>query len=85
MMDFLICFCKLKKIFYLDLDIQNFDNQCFIVNRILNNYNLFLRSYELKDKFQYLTVKNANKNNIVREILSCIVEKFNGFRIVAIE
>ena len=76
---------QIKENFYLDLDIQNFDNQCFIVNRILNNYNLFLRSYELKDKFQYLTVKNANKNNIVREILSCIVEKFNGFRIVAIE
>ena len=76
---------QIKENFYLDLDIQNFDNQCFIVNRILNNYNLFLRSYELKDKFQYLTVKNANKNNIVREVLSCIVEKFNGFRIVAIE
>ena len=76
---------QIKENFYLDLDIQNFDNQCFIVNRILNNYNLFLRSYELKDKFQYLTVKNANKNNIVRETLSCIVEKFNGFRIVAIE
>ena len=76
---------QIKENFYLDLDIQNFDNQCFIVNHILNNYNLFLRSYELKDKFQYLTVKNANKNNIVREILSCIVEKFNGFCIVAIE
>ena len=78
-------FLQIKENFYLDLDIQNFDNQCFIVNRILNNYNLFLRSYELKDKFQYLKVKNANKNNIVRKISSCIIEKFNGFRIVAIE
>ena len=56
-----------------------------MVNRILNNHNLFLRIYELKDKFRYLTIKNTNKKNIVRQILSCIVEKFNTFRIIAIE
>ena len=56
-----------------------------MVNRILNNHNLFLRIYELKDKFRYLTIKNTNKKNIVRQILSCIVEKFNSFRIIAIE
>lgn len=53
---------------------ENFDNQCFMVNCILNNHSLFLRMYKLKDKFRYLTIKNTNKNNIVTEISSCIIE-----------
>ena len=39
----------------LDLDIQNFENPCFSVNDLLNENGLFLRVYQLKDKFQYFT------------------------------
>ena len=38
----------------LDLDIQNFENQCLTVNDLLIKYGLFLGIYELKDKFRYL-------------------------------
>ena len=38
----------------LDLDIQNFESQCFSVNDLVNKHGLFLRVYELKDKYCYL-------------------------------
>ena len=44
----------------LDLDIQTFENQCYLVNLLLNENNLFFRVYELKDKFRYL-IKQASK------------------------
>ena len=46
----------------LDLDIQNFENQCFSVNNLLNKYGLFLRVYEMKDKFRYLIKQDSKKN-----------------------
>ena len=45
----------------LDLDIQNFENQFFSVNNLLNKYGLFLRVYELKDKFHYLNKQDSEK------------------------
>ena len=75
----------IKETLELDLDIQNFDNQYFAVNSILNKHNLLLRVYELKDKFHGLNLRNSDKNNILKEVSSCLTEKFNGFRIVATE
>ena len=43
---------SVKKKLRLDLDIQNFDNQCFSVNALLNKNRLFLRVDELKEKFR---------------------------------
>ena len=74
-----------KETLELDLDIQNLDNQCFEVNNILNKHRLFITVYELKDKFWALTIINSNKNNILRQVSSCLTKKFNGFRIVSIE
>ena len=66
----------------LDLDVQNFENQCFSVNDLLNKYGLFLRVCQLKDKFHYLIKQDSKKKMVLRELLSCIIEKFNGFNIV---
>ena len=43
-------------------DVLHFENQCFQVNTILNKHNLFLRVYELKDKFRYLIKQSESKN-----------------------
>ena len=43
----------------LDLNIQNFENQYFFVNDLLNKYGLFLRVYELKDNFCYLIKQDS--------------------------
>ena len=68
----------------LDLDIQNLENQCFSANGLLNKYGLFLTVYELKE-FCYLIKQDSEKNRILRELSSCIVEKFNGFNIARVE
>ena len=45
----------------LDLDIQYFENQCFSVNDLLIKHGLFLRIYELKDKYHYLIKQDSEK------------------------
>ena len=51
----------------LDLDILNFENQCLKINLILNKNNLFLRVFELKEKFRCL-IKQDSEKNILSEI-----------------
>ena len=69
----------------LDLDILNFENQCLKINQILNKNNLFLRVFELKEKFHCLIKQDSERKNLIRDISGCIIEKFNGFNIVRIE
>ena len=69
----------------LDLDILNFENQCLKINQILNKNNLFLRVFELKEKFRCLTKQDSEKKNLIRDLSACIIEMFNGFNIVRIE
>ena len=76
---------SVKKKLRLDLDIQNFDNQCFSVNALLNKNGLFLRVYELKEKFRYVIKQAPEKNKVLRELSSCVIEKFNGFSVVRVE
>ena len=75
----------LKDVLKLDLDILNFENQCLKINQILNKYNLFLRVFELKQKFHCSIKQDSEKKNIIRNLLACITEKFNEFNIVRIE
>ena len=51
----------IKEKLRLDLDILNFENQCFSVNDMLNRHSLFLRVCELKDKFRYLIKQDSEK------------------------
>ena len=64
---------------------QKFNNNCYEINCFLLRYNLFLRVFELKSKFRYLTLKKLKKQSIVRKLSSCITEKYNVFQIIAIE
>ena len=75
----------LKNMMKLDLDILNFENQCFKINQILHKNKFFLRLFELKEKFRCLIKQDSEKKNILRDLSSCIIEKFNGFNIVRIE
>ena len=57
---------------------RNFDDMCFDINEILVKEKLFLRVYELKDKFRYLFHEDYKKK-VLRTLSSRIKEKFNGF------
>ena len=52
---------EIKSLLRLDVDVLNFENQCFKINTILNKYDMFLRVFELKDKFRYLFKQNSEK------------------------
>ena len=77
---------KIKSSLRLDgEDLLNFENQCFTVNRILSRHNMFLRVFELKDKFHYLIKENNERKRYVNEVSACVIERFNGFTIVRLE
>ena len=45
----------------------------------------FLRVFELENKFHHPVLKNTKKQNIVRQLSSCINEKYNGFHVISIQ
>ena len=65
---------KAKLDLRLDLDIQNFEIHCYLVNSLLNENNLLLQVYELKDKFTCLIKQDGGKRRILRELSVCVVE-----------
>ena len=67
------------------LDYQKFNSQCHEINMTLAKYGYFLRVFELKSKFRHLALKNPKKQNIVRQLSSCINEKYNGLHVISIE
>ena len=58
------------------IDLQKFDNMCYEINCILSKYGYFLRIFELKKKYRSLAVKDKSEQTIVRQLSSCLIEKF---------
>ena len=56
-----------------------------INNDILTKQNYFLQIYELKKKFRLLLNETTGKKTIIRQLSSCVTEKFDGFYIVCME
>ena len=53
---------------------------------LLAKHRYFLRVFELKNKFRHLALKKQKKKqNIVRQLSSCINEKYIGFHIISIK
>ena len=77
---------EIKSLLRLDgEDKLNFENQCFKINRILSRNNMFLRVFELKDKFHYIVKQNSEQKKYFSEVSACVIERFNGFSIVRLE
>ena len=55
---------------------------CYEINSILSKCNYFLRVFELKNRF---SMKDKSKQKIVRQLSSCLIEKYSGFRLISIE
>ena len=69
----------------ISLDYQKLNSQWHEINMTLAKYGYFLRVLELKSKFRHLTLKTPKNQNIVRQLSSCINEKYNGFHVISIE
>ena len=77
---------EIKSLLRLDGDDNlNFENQCFQINTILSRHDMFLRVFELKDKFRYIIKQNSEEKKFFNELSACVVERFNGFTIVRLE
>ena len=72
-------FKSIKENCILDLNLNHFEEMCYNINDILLKENMFLRIYEIKDKYRYLFHENKDAKNCLRSLSSCIKEKFNGF------
>ena len=55
---------------------------CYEINSILSKFGFFLRVVEIKNKFRHLTTKDKSQQKIVRELSSCLIEKYSGFTII---
>ena len=61
-----------KNICLLNLNKKDFDEMCFDIDKILIKENLFLRIYELKDKFRYLFHDNNKKRRLLEKFLRAL-------------
>ena len=61
------------------IDLQKFPNLCYEINSTLSKHNYFLRVFELKNKFWQFSIKAKSKQKIVRQLSSCLIEKYSGF------
>ena len=61
------------------IDLQKFENMCYEINCILSKYDYFLQIFELKNKYCRLAVKNKDEQNLIRQLSSCLIEKYSSF------
>ena len=71
--------------FNISLDYQKPNSQWHEINLTFAKCSYFLRVFELKSKFRHLALKTPKKQNIVRQLSSCINEKYNGFHVISTE
>ena len=76
---------KQPKKFKFITELQKFINMCYKINAILAKHNYFLRVFELKNNFRQFEMKDKNKREIVRQLSSCLIEKYSSFTIISIE
>ena len=58
-----------KHKFKLEIDLQNFNNDCYEINCLLSDFNYFLRVFELKNKFRQIIIKGPKKKKLCWAII----------------
>ena len=67
------------------IDQQYFFNMCYQITMILAKFGFFLRVYELKKKYRHLFMKKPDQQKIIKQLSSCLIEKYNGFTVIRIK
>ena len=47
------------------VDLQKFNNICYEINSILSKHDYFLKVFELKNKFRYLSMKEPKNKTLL--------------------
>ena len=67
----------------LDKSLFGFFSRCFKINIVISKYEYFLRFFERRNLYRYLTKKKVSrKNEVTRELSACIIKKFNGYNMI---
>ena len=64
------------------LDLQEFNNVCYEINEVLKEFGFFLRVFEQKNKYRELLIKKTEKQNQIKKLASCLIQKYNGFQVI---
>ena len=76
-------FCDVREKLKLDTSMYGFFDRCTLANELLAKKHFFLKFYERRDKYRYLTKKGAaGENKITRDLSSSVIEKFNGYELI---
>ena len=67
------------------IDQQYFFNMCYQITMILAKFGFFLRVYDLKKKYRHLFMRKPDQQKIVKQLATCLIEKYNGFTVICIE
>ena len=66
----------------LDKSLFGFFESCFSINQMIAKYGYFLRFFERRNLYRYLLKKKLiGRNELARDLLACILRKFNGYEI----
>ena len=77
--DFIQKISEIKNDIVLDINMDAFEQKMHLVNDLLFEKQMFLRLYEKKTKFRYLLKKGHDQNEVQKDVLSCIEQRYNGF------
>ena len=81
--DFYNDLLEIKDDIKLDRSIFGFFDRCFRANQVLAKHNFFLKFCERRDDFRFQIKKKVEgKNQVTRNLSSCVLEKFNGYEII---
>ena len=67
------------------IDQQDVFNMYYQITMILTKFGYFLCVYELKKKYRHLFMKKTDQQKNVKQLSSCLIEKYNGFTVIRIE
>ena len=74
---------NIEKSTMLDHSIFGFFDRCQSINNVLQDFGYFLRFYERRNKFRYqLRQKLKEKNKMKRELSACVIQNFNGYKLI---
>ena len=67
----------------LDRTLFGYFDRCFKLNEVLAKHNYFLKFFERRDTYRFLIKKKVQgKNEVIRNLSSSVLEKFNGYEMI---
>ena len=71
---------------HLDNALFGFFDRCYLINKVLVKHGFFIRFFDKRNIYRFLIETNVQgKNEVTRNLSSCVIEKFNGYETIRME